>query len=91
MTPNPASSRESILELALALEPLDRAYVAEELERSLPQSSWDTPEMATAWSEEIDRRIAALNRGEVSTIDFDATLRRAKQALAERRSQRAEP
>ena len=76
--------RDEILQQALELA--DRAYLADELERSLPSTAFASDEIATAWSEEIDRRIAAYDRGEITAINFDSALDHIRTALAERRS-----
>jgi hypothetical protein len=83
-----APSREEVLQQALALDPADRAYVADELERSLTQTTFASEEIAAAWSEEIDRRIAACENGQSKAIDIDFALDRARQALLEHRSRR---
>lgn len=81
------SPRDEVLQRALALAPDDRAFVAEALEESLPPAEFATPEIAAAWSAEIDRRIAAYDRGETTAVSFDAALDHLRQALAERRAQ----
>ena len=82
-------SRDEILERALCLDPADRAYLADELERSLPLATFVSDEIAAAWSGEIDRRIAAYDRGETTAVDFDSALDHIGQALAERRTHQA--
>ena len=78
--------RNEILQQALALDLADRVFLADELERSLPPTAFASDEIATAWSEEIDRRIAAYDRGEATAIRFDSALDHIRTALAERRS-----
>lgn len=85
------SPRDAILQQALALGTADREYLADELERSLPSTGFATEEIAAAWSEEIDRRIAAYDRGEMSAISFEESLREAQQALREHRAKQAQP
>ena len=80
--------REQILEQALALNPEDRAFLADEIERSLPPSAFASDEIAAVWSDEIDRRIAAYEHGEATVVSLDAVVDNARQALAVRRSQR---
>ncbi len=82
------SNRDEIARAALTLPPEDRAYVADLLERSLDAESPPTPEIAEAWSKEIDRRIAAYDRGDTKAVDFDAALRHVRNALDERRRTR---
>ncbi|HEX6986060.1 MAG TPA: addiction module protein [Planctomycetaceae bacterium] len=77
--------RDAIAREALALPPEDRAYVADVLERSLDPGPFATPEIAEAWSKEIDRRIAAYDRGETRAIDMETALDQIREALAKRR------
>ena len=75
-------NRDAIVRQALTLPPEDRAYVVEQTERSLDSESFATPEIADAWSKEIDRRIAAYDRGETYAVDFDTALDHIRRALA---------
>ena len=86
MEPGTKPPRDEILQQALAIDLADRAYLADELERSLPPTAFASDEIATAWSEEIDRRIAAYDRGETTAISFDSAIDHIRTALAERRS-----
>jgi hypothetical protein len=81
-------AREELLEQALALEADDRAFVADALEQSLTTGPGVTPEIAAAWSREIDRRIAAYDQGQTTSVDFDTALNHLRQALAEHRAAR---
>lgn len=83
-------TRESVLEQALALPPDDQAFVADALEQELLTGRFASPEIAEAWSQEIDRRMAAYDRGEIFAVDFDTSLDRMRQALAEHRAHRNE-
>ena len=83
------SLREEIIQQALRLPPDDRAFVADTLEQSLPHDDFAPPEIAAAWSEEIDRRIAAYDSGEVQGLEFDAAIDQLRQTLAARRAGRA--
>ena len=56
--------REEIIQQALRLPLGDRAFLADTLEQSLPHSDFTSLEVAAACSEEIDRRIAACDRGD---------------------------
>jgi len=77
--------REEIARKALNLPPEDRAYVADVLERSL--DTGDVPEeIAAAWSKEIDRRIAAYDRGETQALDIETSNARLRDALAAHRA-----
>jgi putative addiction module component (TIGR02574 family) len=79
------TSREQILQDALALAPEDRAFVVDRLEQSLDKGGFASPEIAAAWSQEIGRRVAAYDRGEIQAEDADVVLRRMRSFLAEHR------
>lgn len=79
-------NREEITRQTLTLSPEDRAYVADVLERSLDSGTFATPEIADAWSKEIDRRIAAYDRGETTAIDLETSKRHIREAFETRRS-----
>jgi hypothetical protein len=81
--------REQVLQNALALSPEDRAFVADRLEQSLGSRGFASPEIATAWNEEVDRRISAYGRGELQAEDAEVAMRRMRQYLADHRSQLA--
>lgn len=83
------SLREEIIQQALELSAEDRAFVADAMEQSLPHGDFASSEVAAAWSEEIDRRIVALERGEVQALDFEAAMKQLRQSLAVRRTGRA--
>jgi hypothetical protein len=83
------SPRDAVLQQALNLDEQDRAYVADELERSLAPASFVSDEIAAAWSHEINRRLAAYDRGETTAIGFDESLEHIRQALTERRARAA--
>lgn len=76
------SLREEIAQQALSLGPEDRVYLADVLERSLAAGEFATAEIEAAWSAEIDRRIAAYDRGEVNPVDFETALTSIRQHLA---------
>lgn len=80
--------RDQIVEQALSLPPEDRAFVANALEQSLSHSGFASPEIEEAWAEEIERRLAAYDRGEVKALE-GTSLTRIRQQLAERRAERA--
>ena len=69
--------------------PHDQAYVAEKLEEQLTARQFVSPDIAQMWSEEIDRRITAYDRGDVHTIEFDKSLDHLRQAIAEHRGRPA--
>jgi hypothetical protein len=74
--------RDEWIQKKLTLPEDDRAYVADALEQSLRPSSL-APDVAQAWSEEIDRRIAAYDSGEKNAIDFTAAIQHMQQALSD--------
>lgn len=82
------SDRNQIVKQALELAPEDRAYVADALEQSLTNEGFATPEIAAAWAEEIERRIAAHDRGEGQAAGALAAIGRMRQYLAEHRTRR---
>jgi putative addiction module component (TIGR02574 family) len=65
---------------ARALEPEDRARLAEELLASLDAGM--DPEVAAAWDEEIRRRIAEIENGTAKLIPADEVFARARRALS---------
>lgn len=75
--------REQIVEEALRLSPEDRAYVAGALEGNLASSGFASPELAAEWSAEIDRRLAAYDRGELSADGARTSLERIRLRLHE--------
>lgn len=85
--------RDQILQQALTLPPGDREFVANLLQGSLPVNQFQTAEIADAWTQEIDWRISAYDRGETTAIDFDVSLDNMRQALEKHRDQkrRSEP
>ena len=81
--------REQIAEQALALPPEDRTYLADVLEKSLTNGEFATTELAAEWTAEIDRRIAAYDRGETHGADVQPALERIRTHLAEHRLRKA--
>lgn len=81
--------RDQIARQAMTLSPEDREYVADLLERSLLVGEFRSEEIADAWSQEIDRRIAGYDRGETTAVDFDVALDNMRQALETHRSRKA--
>ena len=78
--------REEIVREALTLSADDREYVADALERSLHASEEIPPEIAAAWSREIDRRLTDYDRGETAARDAEASDARLREALAAHRA-----
>jgi len=83
------SVRDDIIRQALTLGAEDRVYVADTIERSLAPEGFAAPELGEAWAVEIDRRIAAYDRGEVPADDVAAVMRRLREKLAARRADSA--
>lgn len=84
------TNRDQIVEQALSLPPEDRAFVVDALEQSLSHGGFASPETEQAWAEEIERRLAAYDRGEVKANE-GTSLAHIRQQLAERREQRTTP
>jgi putative addiction module component (TIGR02574 family) len=80
--------REQVLQEALSLPPEDRAFLADHLEKSLHHGQFASAEVAAAWTAEIDRRIAAYERGEVQASDADASIARMRRYLADHRARK---
>ena len=83
--------REQLAQQALALPPEYRTYLADVLEQSLTNGEFATPELAAEWSAEIDRRIAAFDRGGTQGVDAQAVLERIRARLAKLRSAKVTP
>jgi uncharacterized membrane protein len=84
-------TREEVLAQALALPPADQAFLADMLEQKLADEDCSSLAIGEVWSHEINRRIAAYDRGETTSLGFEEALDRVKQALAEHRSRRGSP
>lgn len=80
---------ERIAEEALKLPPEDRAYLADQLEQSLPHEGFASAEIARAWASEINRRMEAYDSGQTQATGFDEVMRRLRQRLAEHRERKA--
>ena len=63
----------------------ERARLAHELIVSLDQDEQTEEGVEAAWLEEVKRRDAEIERGEVQTIPADEALRRAHEALKSRK------
>ena len=83
--------REQVLNEALALSPEDRAYLADHLELSLNTGELASPELAALWSAEIDRRMAAYERGALKAANADDAMTRIRQYLDQHRLGRTNP
>ena len=84
-------TRDDILRDALSLPPEDRAYVANVIEQSLAKHGFATPEVAAAWMAEIERRLAALDRGEVHAVPAGVALNNIRRRLAAFRAAKGSP
>jgi putative addiction module component (TIGR02574 family) len=85
---DPMSQREVILSQALQLAPQDRAYVADALEQSLESAGLATPDLSKAWAAEVERRLAAYDRGEMPASDAGPAMDRLRQILADLHARR---
>lgn len=69
---------DSLLEEAKKLSPLDRAALIDALyDLNAPRD----PEWEAAWIAECEDRLAALDRGEMQTYDFDEVMAEARARL----------
>ena len=84
-------SREHILEQARALPKSDQAYLAEMLEQGLTEGQFASRDIVDAWSQEINRRIAAYDLGETASIGFEQSLEHLRMAIAEHRGRLITP
>ncbi len=80
--------REQIVQQALTLAPGDRVYVADVLEQSLSDGGFSSEEIAAEWAAEVERRMAAYDRGEVRCNDVEGVVDRLRQQLAEHRARK---
>lgn len=79
-------TRDVVLQEALLLSPGDRAMLVDALEESLDHGEFATPEIAAAWSKEIDRRLGAYHRGETQAVTVDQAMNHIHHSLAEQRA-----
>lgn len=70
----------------MALSPEDRIFVADRIEQSLSTSGFASPEIAAAWTSEIERRVQGFDRGELTTADVQGALEHIRRRLAEHRA-----
>lgn len=72
----------AIVEEARKLSPEERVELLELLEVEFPGGSDGTPEeIEAAWLEEVERRIAAAERGETTFVDAEEVLARMRQLI----------
>jgi hypothetical protein len=83
--------REQIIQQALTLAPGDRVYVADVLEQSLTDGGFSSAEIAAEWASEVERRMAAYDRGEIEANDVEGVVDRLRQQLAEHRARKVMP
>jgi putative addiction module component (TIGR02574 family) len=81
--------RDAVLEQAMNLDEENRAFLADALERSLSTTESVSAEISDAWSQELDRRMAAYQRGETSAVSFEESIEFLRKSLMEHRTQRA--
>lgn len=75
---------EAVLEQALALSEADRADLAGILLQSIEPAA--ETEVEQAWRQEVARRVAALEAGEVTTVPWEEVRDRLLARLSERRA-----
>jgi putative addiction module component (TIGR02574 family) len=63
-------TRDEMAQQALNLSLEDRAYLADVIKQSLAERDFETPEVASAWMAEIERRAQAYERGETAVEDW---------------------
>jgi len=80
------SHRDEIVKQALGLAAEDRAFIADKLEESLSGDGFATPEIAAAWAAEIERRVAAYDRGEIEALPGDTAIERIRERLEQYRA-----
>ncbi len=74
-----STQAELILESALALDPVERAEIAESLILSLDEQR--AAEIEAAWGEEIKRRLESIRKGEVQLVPWDEMMRSMRERL----------
>lgn len=80
------SHRDDVLNQALTLAPIDRAFLIDELEQSLESDGFANAEIAAAWQTEVDRRLAAYDRGESIGLEASEALQEMRARLNQRRA-----
>lgn len=89
------NARDALLAKVLALPPADREFIAERIDETLgqgmefSQGPFSTPELAQAWTDEVERRIDMIEKGLVKGLPADVALREAHDHLERRRAGRA--
>lgn len=78
-------TRDEIVQQALALPPDDRVYVADAMERSFNEGGFSSPEIAAAWMDEIESRLAAYDRGDANAIPASLAIDNIRGRLARHR------
>ena len=71
-----------LLEHVLELSPTQRAAIAQRILESLEPEEADS-DADKAWADEIERRVAAYDRGETASVDAGEAVERIRQALRE--------
>lgn len=80
------TNREQFLERALNLSSEDRRFLIGRLQKSLDEGGLSTDEVRIAWSNEVDRRLDACDRGELPAVDAEIAMREMRRQLEERRT-----
>ena len=78
-------SRDVVLQQALSLPPEDQAFVAHMLERQLAEMQPASDCIEKSWCEEVDRRIAAYQRGDQPSLDVSDALQQLRRSITEHR------
>ena len=78
--------KEVLKQELLDLEPADRAEVAEDALRSL--ESTDYGQLSSAWEDEIQRRLRAVENGSAELIPGDEVFKEIEDELRARRGRR---
>jgi len=82
------SMREQVTQQALALNPEDRLYLADVLERSLAPSEAVHADVADEWAEELERRLDAFDRDATKAADSEVSIAEIRRKLAEHRARK---
>ena len=79
-------AKETVKQDLLALDPEERAEVAEDALRSLAATDYGA--LSPAWESEIDRRLRAADQGQAEPIDGDEVFKELDAELRARRGKR---
>ena len=71
-----------------SVPPRSATVTTDSIVQSLTIDGFATPEIAAAWAEEVERRIAAYDRGDVKAAGADVAIERMRRHLAEHRTRK---